>query len=225
MKFYHIELATEKIIQKFIPRIPNEILENEDITTPRICVSTSLEGCLNAVPWGRLNFDYIPMCQPIRVYEFDENDYISSLELFSSNKVEDAMLTGECWLLQESVPINSYIIINVEGDMETINLDNSSKKTYTYFSKLRYKMCHFSDFSKNFSLKNIKHSFSKENFELICNCVINFYFDFWGSEWINNIEFIDDNIIITSDYLFSEIEFLKRLKEELMTRELSSDFI
>ena len=55
MKLYHCSLDMN-IIKEFKPRIPCDAirLDSEDDIIPRICLSTSIEGCLSATPWGRL---------------------------------------------------------------------------------------------------------------------------------------------------------------------------
>lgn len=112
MKYYHVS-NKEEIINKFIPRIPEDRAVDEDFTIERICVSTSLNGCLSAVPWQYDIEYYTDEELPITVYEFElnKNDVINSEYLYNNNLVCDANITGECWITKEVKPSKIYDIV------------------------------------------------------------------------------------------------------------------
>lgn len=51
MKLYHITLDTWRKL-KFYPRVPVTIRDDENFTQERICLSDSIENCLNLVSWA-----------------------------------------------------------------------------------------------------------------------------------------------------------------------------
>lgn len=115
--FYHVSLETNKIIKEFTPRVPIEKnrMVGEDRVSERICVGKTIEDCLSAFPKG----GYVLLGDShtmMRVYEFDENDVekeniISPTELFFSEKVPDAWVTGEYWITNQTLkPVRSYVI-------------------------------------------------------------------------------------------------------------------
>lgn len=115
--FYHISLDTNKIIDKFTPRIPNEQsrFEGENRTVPRICIAPKIEDCLTGFSQGGYLLEgKCPFY--IRVYEFDESqikrdNLISNTTLFFQGVVPDAWVTGEYWVVNQSIyPNNSYIL-------------------------------------------------------------------------------------------------------------------
>lgn len=138
MKLYHVSLNL-KNVEEFIPRVPSEEsrIDGEDDKTPRICLSQGLRGCLTAVPWGGNSFEDLffdnGKSQLIRVYEFDSNDIVEgnivySHELYKTDRVRDAKITGEVWVINQNLkPINSYVIqINdyQEGSEDDISYED-----------------------------------------------------------------------------------------------------
>jgi hypothetical protein len=138
MKYYHLSLQYEKMIEEFIPRIPKGVLYEEDRRTPRICVSNSIEGCFLAHPCFREIFADEIVCELdlpdgrydqddcehyyaskefgyfFRVYEFDineEDNVINNDELIAKSLVPDASETGEAWILNNRKPDRWYNII------------------------------------------------------------------------------------------------------------------
>lgn len=124
--FFHLTLDIDNIIQEFTPRIPSEesaLLCGEELETPRICITPSLEGCLSAVPWGGIVFEDIMedyghylASKPIRVYEFDLSDIpqkniITPDILYKNDWVRDAEFTQEHWVINQNlIPIRTYVI-------------------------------------------------------------------------------------------------------------------
>jgi len=121
MKLFHLSLDLN-ITKEFTPRVPNEdvMVESEDNTTPRICLGKTIRGCLTAVPWGGNTFEELffdnAVSQLIRVYEIDSDDIakeniISSEELYQSDKVRDAEISGEIWVVNQNLkPKKTYVI-------------------------------------------------------------------------------------------------------------------
>ncbi|WP_442637997.1 hypothetical protein [Rossellomorea marisflavi] len=114
---YHVSLDTSDIVEEFTPRIPSEQsrIEGEDRTIPRICVANTIEDCLTGFPEGGYKLEgNCPML--IRVYEFDENEIekeniVRAQELFIKDIVPDAWVTGEHWVINQSIkPKNHYVI-------------------------------------------------------------------------------------------------------------------
>lgn len=109
MKLYHVSYDK---ISKFVPRIPKDRLLGEDGTVPRICLSISIENCINAKPnQAEALFlareQGIPM--PIYVYEFDSEQIpadklVEPQILYDKYDVLDALDNKEYWLLDGTVP-------------------------------------------------------------------------------------------------------------------------
>lgn len=121
MILYHASLNLD-IINEFTPIIPDEdnMIDSEDTVTPRICLAKTIKGCLTAVPWGggsieEIFFDNMKS-QLIRIYEFDiteipEKNFVSSKKLYESDKVRDAEISTEVWVINRKLkPIKTYII-------------------------------------------------------------------------------------------------------------------
>lgn len=111
-KYFHCsfkDLGDETTMKPWIPTYlretdPKDLNPDypENATTKRICVSTSIEGCLDAI----LNYErikayagekfyiYVPE-KPINEYKFKSND-----ELKKDKDVFDSTITGEAWILE-----------------------------------------------------------------------------------------------------------------------------
>lgn len=167
--FYHISLDTSDIVEEFTPRIPSEQsrIEGEDRTIPRICVAKTIEDCLSGFPEGGYKLEgNCPML--IRVYEFDEKEIdneniVRAPELFLENIVPDAWVTGEHWVVNQTLkPKNHYVIQIKEVEIQDApfitrdmfeeaimegnsihglidSLDNRSSAMVARVEKLRYK--------------------------------------------------------------------------------------
>lgn len=113
---YHLSLEPAQL--DLYPRIPSNRKKGEDGKTPRICVSSSIEGCLSAVPWGGVNLAEIfneDESALIRVYEFDVSEVgldniIPPDYLFQTDKVRDAYENGEHWITKRVDPSKTYLI-------------------------------------------------------------------------------------------------------------------
>lgn len=123
MKLYHVCLAELAQGDTFYPRVPENRAVGEVSTTPRICLSDSISGCVSAVPWGGLQFDemmisipYATESYPIKVYEFDSEDIeegnlICPSTLYKEGLVPDAEINQEYWVVNQNLkPRKSYFI-------------------------------------------------------------------------------------------------------------------
>ena len=115
--YYYIDTPDNPVIDVFVPRIPHRRMLNENDTTPRICLSTSIEGCFSAAPWGADSLSYQPKYIVYRVYEFHEDkipkDHIyTTKKLMKEHLVPDAEYTDELWIVGQTLrPDNMYYII------------------------------------------------------------------------------------------------------------------
>lgn len=110
MRLFHItnDLTHDGI---FNPRIPLERMDTEDDSIPRICVCDSIEGCFSAMPYGGGRLDcYINSGLVFKVFEFEAQPEYTSEDLYYSELVLDAEMTGEHWITTKITPVQSYII-------------------------------------------------------------------------------------------------------------------
>lgn len=103
MILYHVSFDTENTDCYFYPRVPFAISVQEDQITPRICLSDSIEHCLQAVA-EEYRRDLTPGCR-LAVYSIDSDDIDPSFlifpeELFEKRLVPDAMENQEYWALE-----------------------------------------------------------------------------------------------------------------------------
>ena len=94
--FYHL---SKHVKTKLTPKIYNS--EFEDKTTPRVCVSTSIQGCLIGI-----NEDKDITGEIFHVYEVTSDKWYDP----STKEVADCKLTGEVWILEECIPKHVYDI-------------------------------------------------------------------------------------------------------------------
>ena len=122
---YHISPEGHLDGQIFKPRVPGYLdkydpskTEFEDVETPRVCFSPSIEGCLNAIivnigRWKTANklrdwYVYIPE-KPLKEYKYRTNK-----QLINEKKVYDANITKEIWI-EEPVRLKQYGIIRIDS--------------------------------------------------------------------------------------------------------------
>lgn len=126
MILYHVSRELD-LKPFFHPRVPSKdrMLKCENSTIPRLCVSTTLEGALSAIPR-----DYEDICDiPFRIYEFNSDNHfvIPYSVLYEKEEVIDANITKECWILDDTiVPHKTYII-----DIESYNSEADDAIPYT----------------------------------------------------------------------------------------------
>ena len=122
---YHISPEGHLDGQVFKPRVPEYLdkydpskTEFEDVETPRVCFSPSIEGCLNAIivnigRWKTANklrdwYVYIPE-KPLKEYKYRTNK-----QLVDAKLVYDANITKEIWI-EEPVRLKQYGIIRIDS--------------------------------------------------------------------------------------------------------------
>lgn len=122
---YHISPEGHLDGQIFKPRVPDYLdkydpskTEFEDVETPRVCFSPSIEGCLNAIivnigRWKTAEklrdwYVYIPE-KPLKEYK-----YRTTKQLVDEKKVYDANLTKEIWI-EEPVRLKQYGVIRIDS--------------------------------------------------------------------------------------------------------------
>ena len=122
---FHISPAGHLDGQVFKPRVPEYLdkydpskTEFEDVETPRVCFSPSIEGCLNAIivnigRWKTADklrdwYVYIPE-KPLKEYKYRTNK-----QLVDEKKVYDANITKEIWI-EEPVRLKQYGIIRIDS--------------------------------------------------------------------------------------------------------------
>lgn len=122
MKFYHVSVDIFNNIEVFKPRIPSSAMKLEDKSIKRICVSDSIENCLNGIQYATLLkntlFDSIDDCYEymddcnrlVKVYEFEYNGGLIKFPYEINKLVPDSIETQEHWILENIVPRNNYII-------------------------------------------------------------------------------------------------------------------
>lgn len=145
--FFHISLDKDLNGKTFKPRIPSYLTKKsnndsngykEDKTTPRVCFSPSIEGCLRAILSAEKNLDivgeriyvYIPN-KPISEYKVKTNK-----EIIKEKLVFDAKMTKEMWIL-EPVKLKLYGVIYVDQvknirQSETLEGDPIGKVDYKW---------------------------------------------------------------------------------------------
>lgn len=118
---YHI--STDPKLEELKPRIPSYLKKGgetnpdypENKETKRICVSSSIEGCLRAI----INFDSLMTIDEKRYYvyipekPFEEYKHKTNKEIIKDKDVFDANITKESWIL-EPCKMKLYGIIKVK---------------------------------------------------------------------------------------------------------------
>lgn len=133
MKLYHVSLDWTKD-NVFEPRIPTNRMDEEDSVTPRICLSTSVAGCLSAIPGGGSKLaDLLEGTKSIiKVFVFDtenmnlqEGDLLDHHVLYQEYNVLDAPHTEEYWSLVALEATTSHFVF-VDG------WDEGTEDVYPY---------------------------------------------------------------------------------------------
>lgn len=156
MKFYHVSIDVFKDINLFTPRIPHSTMSVEDTTISRICVSTSIEDCLNGIQYFSIlreslflspedNYSFIENINRIvKVYEFEYCKDNLKIPNEISDLVPDSTQTNEYWILEDLKPTNSYII-NIT-DIKT-KFDCKSNYEPYKITNIKYDIVSISDIS------------------------------------------------------------------------------
>lgn len=120
--FYHVTTDLDHT-GVFTPRVPENRMDDEDETTPRVCVAPTLDGCFSSAPFGGVDLDdtLVDNHGIFKVFEIDvadlflqEDKIITPEDLYERYGVDDALLTGEHWILDRIVvPKEKQRIIHV----------------------------------------------------------------------------------------------------------------
>lgn len=139
MKLYNVCLPEDLNVSIFTPRIPDYRARNEDNIIPRICLSSSLSGCVSAVVWGGANFDNMIIdlgletkSYPIKVYEFNSSDIedgnlVHPEELYEKDLVRDAIVNQEYWVVNQDLKPKKVYYISIKDFIEEVHDDISFK--------------------------------------------------------------------------------------------------
>ena len=128
MEFYYADLHEDLDGEIFHPRIPINRLNTEDGTIPRVCVSSSIPGCLTAMPKYRVG--YI-----VHVYKVESDQYLQP----STSLLPDVPFTGEFWIL-EPVKLKKFMTILIQSHTKhSVNGIDLDTYTYRYLSDNEWK--------------------------------------------------------------------------------------
>jgi hypothetical protein len=94
VKLYHISIDPHTEDEIFTPRIPDNFASGEDVTTPRVCVSTSIRGCMRAIEMDG-TFDCAWIYVPV---EFGGNKIADNIYKPTVDEVPDVVETREKWI-------------------------------------------------------------------------------------------------------------------------------
>ena len=136
LTMYHVSLDHTNTIKEFIPRVPRNRASGEDGIVNRVCVSSSLEGCMDAhseIWWdmvGCFDFEYFDPYEHmskqsvlldhnedtghlLKVYEFhvNEDELVKPEVLKARYQVPDALETQEHWITETISPNNIFYIL------------------------------------------------------------------------------------------------------------------
>lgn len=149
MKLYNVSLPEDSKIEVFKPRVPSFRAKGENDVIPRICLSSSLSGCISAVVWGGINFENMiidlgeePKHYPIKVYEFDskyisKENIITPEELYEKDLVRDATINEEYWVINQDLKPSREFYITVKDYVEEV-VDSISYANLKEMDRLEY---------------------------------------------------------------------------------------
>lgn len=130
--FYHVSTNIHHD-GTFIPRIPQNRHEDENDTIPRVCVSSTIEGCFTAMPNGGYSLDMLNISTSglYLIFRIDtdklgilpDNIYTSDV-LYQRDLVRDADLSDEHWITSSFiVPKEEQTVILLKSwDVEETDL-------------------------------------------------------------------------------------------------------
>lgn len=127
--YYHITTNLEHE-GRFYPRIPKHRIEQEESTTPRVCVAPTIEDCLTGIPDGGYGLRTLlnNNNNKIKVFRIDTHklgiqnqDVLPSVHLFREGLVPDAATTNETWIkVAFNVPQEDTFIIEIDNYKEKL---------------------------------------------------------------------------------------------------------
>lgn len=104
-KIYRMDLADALLVDRvemyrtFEPRIPDSGMFGECCESERVCFSTTLVGCMTAVPWMWETVDNTKFGTLVWITEYEDIDD-GTVIYDTATAVPDAPLTQECWLMK-----------------------------------------------------------------------------------------------------------------------------
>ena len=149
MKLYRVSFDTSASLDRtFVPMIPESAGLEEDKTIKRVCLSSSVEGCLQAIPRGRKD---ISVGTEFIVYEAEINTLDENL-IFPEevrDYVPDALENEEYWYMKELYMTGKKVKLTNfdyscelaftavdEDDFIARMLDTVSEEAYKYIEKV-----------------------------------------------------------------------------------------
>ena len=101
MKLFHVSLGLQDKQKLFVPRVPESCVkeQGEDAITPRICFSSSVEKCIQAIE----TFPQLGELITVYTFEVDEQDpsLVTPEHLFAASMVPDVLENQEYWYTKE----------------------------------------------------------------------------------------------------------------------------
>lgn len=140
-KYIHVSFD---VVEEFIPRVPKSRLENEDSEIPRICVTDSIDHCLQAMVAAGRTLELMQQVNVpciIHAYYLDCEDILETDQI--SKYVPDAKENHESWLL--SKPTRIYRVDYEIKDIMIHHCADDSDPRNAILASYQLKRTHFQD--------------------------------------------------------------------------------
>jgi hypothetical protein len=114
---YHVSFnLNEPLHKEFIPRIPDNTINEEDTETARVCFSDSIQGCIRAKNgYPKIDSDYVDIIVWKHQFEDNEDGIYDWKFLYATDRVPDAAVTHEYWYTKRiTLDGEVYRIFNIE---------------------------------------------------------------------------------------------------------------
>jgi hypothetical protein len=149
MYLFHLSPIFHGKTCRWLPRVPPNRADFEDSTTPRICFSPSIKGCLLAADFGGFN---IRDCQCYALNSFPILlKPVPYLTKNHTNTVFDSADTHEVWALE---PVDLLLIGTISHD-----------QGFWDWEKIYYKsICEAADLQDNYTFEEIEEGIHLKNF-------------------------------------------------------------
>lgn len=130
--FYHVTMDLFHN-GRFTPRIPMVRGYDENEVTPRVCVSSTVAGCFNSVPFGNIKLSKANNQSHglYKLFKIDtkklgipDNAIVTSEELYQRNEVCDAYWTEETWITVPFVVPEEDTDIIILNEWESDEVEN-----------------------------------------------------------------------------------------------------
>lgn len=97
IRVYHLSTTDLGHVPTLTPRVPECHLHGEDLETPRICCSTTVIGCIMAMP----PFMELGNIESRDFWLYEAHVPVANIEQPTHREVPDVWQTGELWITQE----------------------------------------------------------------------------------------------------------------------------